>query len=33
MSDFFLNWPTAIPLMIAIGVLVVMIIIELEKGK
>ena len=33
MNDFFLDWPTAIPLMIAMGILVVMIIIELEKGK
>jgi hypothetical protein len=33
MSDFFLNWATAIPLVIAVGVLIIMIIIELRGAK
>ena len=33
MNDFFLNWATAIPLMVAVGVLIIMIIIELRGVK
>ena len=33
MSDFFANWMTGIPMMIAIVVLVTLIVIELKKGR
>jgi hypothetical protein len=33
MSNFFANWMTGIPMMIAIVVLVTLIVIELKKGR